>query len=127
MFNPGQIKKQEEMELKANVLAQGEKVKQVEATPYLTRELIEEEKSYRRGALSIKDLIAPASIEVSSNFLKLGSKFVRTIFVINYPRYISVGWFAPIINLNSTFDISMFFYPVESAVVLNQLKKKVGN
>ncbi len=127
MFNPGQIKKQEEIELKERVLAEKKSIKQVEETPSLTRELIEEEKSYRRGALSIKDLIAPASLEVNSDFLRLGSKFVRTIFVINYPRYISVGWFAPIINLNNTFDISMFFYPVESAVVLNQLKKKVGN
>ncbi|OGF23081.1 conjugal transfer protein TraC [Candidatus Falkowbacteria bacterium RIFCSPHIGHO2_02_FULL_42_9] len=100
---------------------------QVEDTPSLTRELVEEEKSYRRGSLTIKDLIAPASIEVSPNFLKLGSRFVRTIFVVNYPRYINVGWFAPIINLNSTFDIAMFFYPVESAVILKQLKNKVGN
>jgi len=127
MFNPGQVKKQEEIESREKALAEGQKVQQVEETPSLTRELIEEEKSYRRGALSINDLIAPASIEVSPDFLRLGSKFVRTIFVINYPRYISVGWFAPIINLNSTFDISMFFYPVESAVILNQLKKKVGN
>lgn len=127
MFNPEQVKKQEEIELRRRALAEGQKVKEIEATPSLTRELVEAEKSYRRGALSIKDLIAPAAIEVSPDFLKLGSKFLRTIFVVNYPRYISVGWFAPIINLNSTFDISMFFYPVESAVVLNQLKKKVGN
>ncbi|MDP2736306.1 MAG: ATP-binding protein [bacterium] len=127
MFNPGQVKKQEEIESREKAAAEGEKVKQVEATPSLTRELVEEEKAYRRGALSIKDLIAPAAIEVSPDFLKLGSKFIRTIFVVNYPRYISVGWFAPIINLNSTFDISMFFYPVESAIILNQLKKKVGN
>src|SRR3990167_6534951 len=127
MFNPDQVKKQEEIESREKALAAGQKVRQVEATPSLTRELVEEEKSYRRGALSIKDLIAPASIEVSPDFLKLGAKFVRTIFVVNYPRYISVGWFAPIINLNATFDVAMFFYPVESAVVLNQLKKKVGN
>ncbi len=127
MFNPLQVKKQEEAEAKAKERAEVEQTAQIEETPLLTRELIEEEKSYRRGALSIQDLISPAAIEVSPDFLKLGSKFVRTIFVINYPRYISVGWFAPIINLNSTFDIAMFFYPVESAVVLKQLKKKVGN
>ena len=92
----------------------------------ITKEYIEEEKAYRRGSVSIKDLIAPASIKVNPNFLMLGDKFVRTIFVINYPRYISVGWFSPIINLNATFDVSMFFYPVNSAVILKQLKKKVG-
>ncbi len=92
----------------------------------VTRELIEEEKAYRRGVISIRDLIAPASMKVNPNFLMLGDKFVRTIFVVNYPRYISVGWFAPIINLNSTFDVSMFFYPVPSAIILKQLKNKVG-
>ena len=92
----------------------------------ITEEYIEEEKEYRRGTLSIRDLIAPASFQVFPNYLMLGDKFVRTIFVVTYPRYISVGWFAPVINLNSTFDVSMFFYPVGSPVVLKQLKKKVG-
>lgn len=92
----------------------------------MTKEYIEEEKAYRRGAISIKDLIAPASFKVTSNMVRIGGKYVRTLFVINYPRYISVGWFSPIINLNSSFDVAMFFYPVKSAVILKQLKKKVG-
>jgi conjugal transfer ATP-binding protein TraC len=89
-------------------------------------ELVTEEKTYRRGLLSIIELIAPESFEVNPHYLKLGSKFLRTIFVISYPRYISVGWFAPIINLNTTFDIAMFFYPVKSGIILKQLKNKVG-
>lgn len=93
----------------------------------MVREVIEEEKAFRRGILSVRDIIAPAAIKVETNFLRLGNKFLRTLFVVGYPRYISVGWFAPIINLNVTFDISMFFYPVQSAVVLKQLKDRVGN
>ena len=99
----------------------------IEADPELTREVIEEEKAFRRGILSVRDIIAPASIRVEPTLLRLGDKFLRTVFVINYPRYISVGWFAPIINLNITFDISMFFYPVSSAIILKQLKNRVGN
>jgi type IV secretory pathway VirB4 component len=57
----------------------------------------------------------------------LGQKFVRTLFVYNFPRYISLGWFAPVINLNNQVDISMYFYPVASRVVLKQLKNKVGS
>lgn len=98
----------------------------IEADPELTREVIEEEKAYRRGTLGVRDIIAPASLRVDANHLNLGDKFLRTIFVISYPRYISVGWFAPIINLNYTFDVSMFFYPVKSAIILKQLKNKVG-
>ena len=98
----------------------------IEDNPELTREVIEEEKAFRRGVLSVRDIIAPASLKIEANYLHLGDKFLRTIFVISYPRYISVGWFAPIINLNVTFDVSMFFYPVVSSIVLKQLKNKVG-
>jgi len=91
-----------------------------------TEELVSEEKTYRRGTISIKDLIAPSSFEVTPHYLKLDDKFVRTIFVITYPRFISVGWFAPVINLNATFDVSMFFYPVNTAFILKQLRDKVG-
>jgi len=99
----------------------------IENDPRLTREIIEEEKAFRRGVLSVRDIIAPAALKVAATNIRLGNKFLRTLFVVAYPRYISVGWFAPIINLNVTFDISMFFYPVASAVVLKQLKDKVGN
>lgn len=89
-------------------------------------EAVSEEKTYRRGLVSIIELIAPESLEITPHYLKLGAQFLRTIFVVSYPRYISVGWFAPIINLNTTFDIAMFFYPVKSGMILKQLKNKVG-
>ena len=99
----------------------------IENNPQAAKEVIEEEKAFRRGVLSINDLIAPASMEITPDYLRLGEKYVRTIFVISYPRYITVGWFAPIINLNSTFDVAMFFYPVDSGLILKQLKNKVGS
>ncbi len=91
-----------------------------------SKEVLEAEKSYRQGVTSVKDLIAPASMRIDSRFIELNNKFLTTLFVINYPRYISVGWFAPIVNYSSPLDISMFFYPVKSDVILKQLRKKVG-
>lgn len=90
------------------------------------RVALEEERVYRKGIVNIKDLIAPASFAVSPDHVKLGDTFVRTIFVMSYPRYVGVGWSAPVINLNATLDIAMFFYPVKSEIILKQLKKKVG-
>ena len=116
-----QIKMNEPLSLKKN------KGLEIENDPKLTREIIEEEKAFRRGVLSVRDIIAPAALKIEANNIRLGSKFLRTNFVVSYPRYISVGWFAPIINLNVTFDISMFFYPVQSSIVLKQLRDKVGN
>lgn len=87
---------------------------------------LQEEKVYREGTVAIRDLIAPSAFKVESNFIQLGNVFLRTIFAISYPRYITVGWSAPILNLNLTMDISMYFYPVKSPIILKQLKKKVG-
>jgi len=87
---------------------------------------LEEERVYREGTIALRDLIAPSAFRVESNFLQLGTVFLRTTFVITYPRFISVGWSAPLLNINSTIDIGMFFYPVPSPIILKQLKKKVG-
>jgi conjugal transfer ATP-binding protein TraC len=87
---------------------------------------LEEERIFREGTVAIRDLIAPSALKIESNFVQLGDVFLRTIYVVSYPRYISVGWSAPILNLNVTMDVGMFFYPVKSPVILKQLKKKVG-
>ncbi len=90
------------------------------------RVALEEERIYRKGVASIKDLIAPASMMVEPSFVRLGDVFCRTLFVVTYPRYVTVGWASPIINLSAQLDIAMFFYPIKADVVLKQLKKKVG-
>lgn len=124
MFEVNKIKNREEQERqKSQKTAAMFENAQFESE---AKSLVEEEKSFRRGLMSIQDLIAPASFQVFSDYLRLGEKYVRTIFVVNYPRYISVGWFSPILNLNNTFDVAMFFYPVKSGVILKQLKNKVG-
>lgn len=87
---------------------------------------LEEERVYREGVVSLKDIIAPASLNVESNFIQLGTTFARTIFIMSYPRYISIGWSSPVINLSINMDIAMFFYPIKAAVILKQLKNKVG-
>src|SRR3989339_1417137 len=90
------------------------------------RTVLEEERIYRRGVVTVKDIIAPASFEVKPTFLLLSGLYVRTLFIITYPRHIGLGWSAPLINLNKTFDVGMFFYPLKANIILKQLQKKVG-
>ena len=87
---------------------------------------LEEERIYRRGTVSIRDIIAPSAFQVHPDFLQVGSKYIRTLFVVTYPRYVGIGWGAPVINYSGTLDIAMFFYPVKSEVILKQLRNKVG-
>ena len=46
-------------------------------------------------------------------------------YVYGYPRKLYTGWLSELINIDQVVNISMFVYPVDTAVVLNNLRKKV--
>jgi type IV secretory pathway VirB4 component len=81
---------------------------------------------YEQGVATLKDLIAPAGLEVAQNHLKLAGKLSRTIFIFSYPNTISVGWFSPLINLDETFDTGIFFHPVDTGQTLHKLRKRAA-
>lgn len=90
------------------------------------REQQEIEQEFLKGITTLRDIIAPSSLEIQAGHFRLGTKYARTIYVYGYPNQIYTGWLSPIINMDEVLDISMFIYPVESQVVLNNLRKKVG-
>jgi len=130
MFDPNQLNQVDKIQQLEQEKAQALNAQQRKAMMVQdigdSRKILEEERVYRQGVVSVRDLISPASLEVTSSYIKLGDYFIKTIFVIEYPRYINVGWFAPIINMDTTADIAIYFYPVKASVILKQLKKKVG-
>ena len=74
----------------------------------------------------IKNIIAPAALEVNPSYLKLGSKYTKTIFISSYPRYLATGWFSSIINAPELMDVSIFVHPVDTAIALKNLRKKTA-
>ncbi len=81
---------------------------------------------YQAGVLELKDVIAPSALKVSPKELNLGEKVGRTLFVISYPRFLEESWFAPIINLDKVFNVSIFIHPVDTAKILRHFQKKVA-
>lgn len=81
---------------------------------------------FEAGVLELKDIIAPSAIKVSPKEINLGEKILRSFFVISYPRFLSEGWFAPIINMDKVFDVSIFVHPIETGKVLKQFQRKVA-
>ena len=82
--------------------------------------------SYTPSEKDIKNVIAPAAIENAPAYLKLGDKFVKTIFIFTYPRYLSSGWFNQIVNLPELMDISIFVHPVNTVAAMKSLRKKTS-
>ena len=82
--------------------------------------------AFQKGITALRDFIAPASIEFQSSFFQIGTRLARTYYVYGYPRQIYTGWISSMVNIDEVIDLSFFIYPVESQVVLENLRKKVG-
>lgn len=89
------------------------------------REEQEVQAAFQKGVTALRDFIAPSSIEFQSGYFRIGTRYARTLYVYGYPRQVFTGWLSSMVNLDEVVDLSMYIYPVESQVVLENLRKKV--
>ncbi len=89
------------------------------------QEEFEVQKAFEAGITTLRDLISPSSIEIHSDYFRLGTKYGRTIYVYGYPRSLITGWLSSVINIDEVLDISMYIYPVDTGVIMKNLTKKV--
>ena len=82
--------------------------------------------AFQKGVTALRDFIAPSSLEISASYFQIGTRLARTFYVFGYPRQLYTGWLSSLINIDEIMDLSMFIYPVESQVVLENLRKKVS-
>lgn len=90
-----------------------------------TMEDAEIQRAFEQGITTLRDLISPSSIEIHSSYFRLGTKYGRTVYVYGYPRTLYTGWLSPLINIDEVLDISMYIYPVDTTIVMKNLRKKV--
>ncbi len=81
---------------------------------------------FSEGLVSVKDIIAPAAIEVDFNHILIGTKYFRTFFASGFPRFVGANWLAPLINFDHPVDVSTFYYPVDSGLIMKRLERKIG-
>ena len=86
------------------------------------QEQAEVEQAFLTGINTLRDLIAPSSLEFHSGYFRLGTKYGQTIYVYGYPRQLYTGWASPILNADEVLDVSMFIYPVETEIVMKNLR-----
>jgi len=83
------------------------------------------ERIFEASTIEAKDIIAPSSIEIKPDHIKLGERFAKSFFIFSYPRYLSTAWLSPVINLDQPMDISFHAHPIDTGQVLKRLRKKV--
>jgi len=76
--------------------------------------------------IKLDESFAPAAFNVNTNYIQVGDRFARTIFLATYPRYLNTSWFSPIVNLDKIFDISIYIIPKNTSTVLKELRDQLG-
>src|SRR5271154_2660930 len=87
------------------------------------REEQEVQAAFQKGITALRDFVAPSSLEFSNTHFQLGTRFARTYYVYGYPRQLYTGWLSSMVNLDEVIDLSMVIQPVDSQVVLDNLRK----
>ncbi len=81
---------------------------------------------YGAATIELQDILAPSAVEINSGFIKIGDKIAKSYFTMSYPKFLTEGWLAPIINLDKIFDVSIHVSPINTAVIMKEFQKKVA-
>src|SRR3989344_6942507 len=84
-----------------------------------------EDRLFESKLVSEKDIIAPSSVMVRQDSIRLGGRIAKSFFVFSYPRYLGTAWLSSAINVDIPMDISLFFHPVDTGQILKKLRRKV--
>ncbi len=72
----------------------------------------------------LADLLAPASVEVTRESMRLEDEYARGIAVTNFPREVSPGWLAPLLLHDEITEIVFHVHPQDNASMLRQLLRR---
>ncbi len=80
----------------------------------------------KQGLQALYEFVSPPAVDIQPNYIQIGKKLTRTLFVFTYPRYLETAWLSPIINLNRMQDIALFFNPTDTSTILKNLTKRLA-
>jgi type IV secretory pathway VirB4 component len=69
-------------------------------------------------------LPAPSSVEVQRDYVRTGEVWHRTLVVIGYPREVSQGWLAPLLNAAGELDLTLHIGPIPPVVAADRLRRQ---
>ena len=95
-------------------------------TPAVNVEPPKKEKPFEEGLISTKDIIAPAALEVDTDFIRMGGKYYRTVFTVINRRFVEINWLSTLINFDASQTVGMYIYPTDGKQILDDLRRKIA-
>ena len=72
----------------------------------------------------LADMLAPTSVEVTRESIRLEDEYARGIAVTNFPREVSPGWLAPLLMHDEITEVVFHVHPQDNAAMLRQLVRR---
>lgn len=89
------------------------------------KEVLKKGLQFNFGEQDQVDLISYSGLSEEANYIQMGNKFVRTLFISGYPYVASTGWLNILINFNHNIDISYHIEQVDPLLALPKLNRKI--
>ncbi|HEY6537640.1 MAG TPA: hypothetical protein VI138_01200 [Candidatus Dormibacteraeota bacterium] len=75
---------------------------------------------------SFASWLAPPEAEVGPRSIRLGSRWSRSLFLGSYPRRVSIGWLAPLLQgLDCEVRVAQHITPLPRLLSLSRLRRKI--
>lgn len=71
------------------------------------------------------DIVSYAALEEQKDYLVMGDRYIRTLFISGYPYEAELGWLDSLINFGHSVDISFHVEQVDPNDSLRKLKRKI--
>ena len=84
-------------------------------------------KNMHRQGLTTKDCIGPDSMEFKSEYMVIGDKYARVLYLRDIPPYLADNVFSEFTNLNSNMITSLNYQPVSPDKALKIVKTQMIN
>jgi type IV secretory pathway VirB4 component len=89
------------------------------------RKAVKQQIQFYHGEQDQIDLISYSGLEENASYLRMGDKFIRTLFISGFPQNASTGWLNMLVNFNHNIDISYHIELVSSQYALPKLERKI--
>jgi hypothetical protein len=74
---------------------------------------------------TLSDLLAPASVELARDDLRVDDEYARVLAVVGYPRHVYPGWLDRLIDLDEPLDLVLHLDPRDSAAMVRRLSRRL--
>ncbi|MEV2241111.1 DUF87 domain-containing protein [Micromonospora sp. NPDC049891] len=73
---------------------------------------------------SVASTVAPASVEVTPRWLRVGDGYTATLVVTGYPAEVGPAWLEPLLSWPGRLDLTLHIEPLPAPVAADRLRKQ---